>query len=337
VAEERKLVMTISTKSDLIKYPIVIKNLNKAYKDKVAVVDLCLALQNRECFGLLGPNGAGKTTTISILTGLYMPTKGSARVGGYDISTSMDKIHQIMGVCPQFDTLWETLTANETLLFYARLKGANRNSEKDEVMQYLKQVGLEQAADLQVHELSGGMKRRLSVAVALVGNPRVIFLDEPTTGLDPDSRRSLWDVLLEVKKDKCIILTTHSMEEADVLCTRIGIMSHGILKCIGSNVRLKNKFGEGYTLKLNFDQENEEGITSYVKQILPTSHLAETFPGNFTFSVPTADLKMSYIISTLLAEREKRGIKDWGLSQTTLEDVFLNIVKHDEGANNGPK
>jgi len=258
-----------------------------------------------------------------------MPTKGRAWVGGYDIETDMDRVHQIMGVCPQFDTLWDTLTPFETLLFYSRLKGATKKGEVDEAMGYLNQVGLTAAKNLLVKELSGGMKRRLSVAVALVGNPRVIFLDEPTTGLDPDSRRSLWDVLLEIKKDKCIILTTHSMEEADILCNQIGIMSHGTLKCIGNNIRLKNKFGEGYSLKINFEPENETKIVEYIKSLLPAAELKEDFPGNFTYSIPSSQLVMSNVISSLLADKDI-GIKDWGLSQTTLEDVFLNIVKNDE-------
>jgi len=293
-------------------------------------MDLCLALRKNETFGLLGPNGAGKTTTISILTGLYMPTQGNAWVDGYDIIESMDSVHKIMGVCPQFDTLWDTLTVEETLLFYARLKGADKSGEKEEVQKYLDQVGLGAHAEKKVHALSGGMKRRLSVAVSLVGDPKVIFLDEPTTGLDPESRRSLWDVLIEVKKNKCIILTTHSMEEADILCTRIGIMSHGALKCLGTNVRLKNKFGEGYTLKVNFEQEDEETVVKFVKQIVPNAEIAETFPGNYSFAIPSANLVMSEVISALLADKGAHGIKDWGLSQTTLEDVFLNIVKHDE-------
>jgi len=259
-----------------------------------------------------------------------MPTSGRAWVGGFDIETEMGLVHQIMGVCPQFDTLWDTLTPMETILFYARLKGAPRKTDKEEALLYLKQVGLETAVDLKVSQLSGGMKRRLSVAVSLVGNPRVVFLDEPTTGLDPDSRRALWDVLLEIKKNKCIILTTHSMEEADILCTKIGIMAGGSIQCIGSNVRLKNRFGEGYSLHLNFDLEDYDTVTSYIKSLLPSAIITENFPGHLTFGIPTKDLQMSATLSSLLQDKEKSKIKDWGISQTTLEDVFLNIVKKDE-------
>jgi len=285
----------------------------------------------------LGPNGAGKTTTISMLTGLFMPTTGNAWFAGHSIITEMDTVHTLMGVCPQFDTLWDILTVEETILFYSRLKSVPKELEHSECLKYLKQVDLDTAKDKLVSELSGGMKRRLSIAVALVGNPQVIFLDEPTTGLDPETRRHLWDLLLTFKKGRCIIITTHSMEEADVLCTRIGIMSHGRLKCLGSNVRLKNRFGQGYTLRVNFDIEDEELVTGFIKKILPTSELVESFPGNYSYGIPTKDLIMSELLSTMLEQKEKNKIKDWGISQTTLEDVFLNIVKNDEYTGTTPR
>jgi len=330
VVDERKLVEEMSM-SDIMQYPVVIKNLNKVYNDKVAVVDLCIAVHNNECFGLLGPNGAGKTTTISMCTGLIMCTNGTAYIGGFDISTEIEYLHQLIGVTPQFDTLWDTLTAKETLLFYIRLRG---NYPKDQEIpmatQYLVQVGLASSADVLVKELSGGMKRRLSVAVSLVGNPRVIFLDEPTTGLDPESRRQLWDLLLEVKKDRCIILTTHSMEEADIICNRIGIMSHGALKCIGPNVRLKNKFGEGYMLKISFEDQMEKKIIKLIKKKLPTAELSESFSGSMTFRIPSKDLVMSSLLKMMIKKKDKFSIYDWGITQSSIQDVFLNIIKNDE-------
>jgi len=194
----------------------------------------------------------------------------------------------------------------------------------------LLQVGLEKFADMRVKELSGGMKRRLSVAVSLVGNPQIVFLDEPSTGLDPENRRQLWNVLLHVKQGKCLILTSHSMEEADILCTKIGIMSRGNLRCLGSNVRLKNKFGEGYSLKVNFEPENEESVAGFVKSILPTASVEENFAGNCTYHIPAKGFLMSFLIQEMLEHKESAHIADWGVSQTTLEDVFLNIVRADE-------
>ena len=167
--------------------PIVINNLRKVYPakpgtpEKIAVQCLNLHVERGECFGLLGPNGAGKTTTISILTGLYPPTSGDALVSGYSIKENMDKIHRVMSVCPQFDTVWMQLTCRETLLFYARLKGIPRKEEKSHVTSILQKVGLGQYATRKAKDLSGGMRRRLSIGISLVGNPRVVFLDEPTT------------------------------------------------------------------------------------------------------------------------------------------------------------
>jgi len=241
----------------------------------------------------------------------------------------MDKIHQSLGICPQFDILWDILTTKETLLFYCRIKGVPKNLEHQAAMDCLGQVGLQDAAHKLVSELSGGMKRRLSVAVALVGSPPVIFLDEPTTGLDPDSRRQLWNVLLQIRVGKCMVLTTHSMEEADILCNRIGIMSKGQLKVVGTNVRLKSQYGEGYSLKVNFDPERSEELKEYIQSIAPSSHIVDSLPGNYTYQIPAKDFKMSVILSDLIQNKNKL-IKDWGISQTTLEDVFLNIVKADE-------
>lgn len=138
-----------------------------------------------------------------------------------------------MGVCPQFDVLWADLTVEEHLLFYSRLKGTDPSKEKEVALIAMREVYLERFRNFKVKSLSGGMKRRLSVAISLVGNPKIVYLDEPTTGLDPENRRQLWDILGEQKGKKAMILTTHSMEEADVLCNRIGIVTDGILRCVG--------------------------------------------------------------------------------------------------------
>jgi ABC-type multidrug transport system ATPase subunit len=318
--------------------PVIIVDLRKEYgsrfgsQKKVAVHNLTLSIRKGECFGLLGPNGAGKTTTISMLTGLFPPSSGTAYIGGFDIRTEIDKVHRVMGVCPQFDTLWMDLTCQETLLFYARLKGVASSDENAHVHESLRQVGLEQFGDRLVKDLSGGMRRRLSVAVSLVGNPRIIFLDEPTTGLDPESRRHLWDVLNQVKANRCIILTTHSMEEADVLCTTIGIMSGGMLRCVGPQQQLKQRFGQGYTLKLNFQTGAEDRVQALLHELAPTAKLVESFRNCATFQVPTKDLVVSELFEVMEERRGEAGITDWGINQTSLEDVFLTIVRNDEGA-----
>ena len=310
---------------------MVAANLRKVYDGgKVAVKGTYLAVPEGECFGLLGPNGAGKTTTISMLTGLFSPSKGGAKVGGFDLESELYKVHRIMGVCPQFDCLWDSLTCRETLLFYSRLKGVPSDEEKEHVDKSLLSVGLQEFADRKVKELSGGMKRRVSLAVSLCGKARVIFLDEPTTGLDPVTRRALWDTLLDIKRDKrCIILTTHSMEEADVLCDRIGIMSMGELKCLGTALYLKNKYGTGYAFTVQFAHRHKDRMMQYVSKILPQATVRDDFPGHVVYNLNREDFRISELFREVGDNGKENGIVDWGLTQTSMEDVFLNVAEND--------
>jgi ABC-type multidrug transport system ATPase subunit len=356
-------------------YPLVIKDIKKVYKavggrpPKLAVRCMSLAIRPGEMFGLLGPNGAGKTSLISILTGLYTPDAGNAWVAGYDIKNDITEVHRYMGVCPQFDLLWPDLTVEEHLLFYARIRGVKAENEFKMVANAMEEVYLTKFANFKTRQLSGGMKRRLSVAISLVGDPRIVFLDEPTTGLDPENRRQLWDILTESKRRRAMVLTTHSMEEADVLCTRIGIITDGTLRCVGSKVRLKTLYGGGYHLyinchkdkyfsQLNSKKENVLGseeskdqeyiptdqsistqftpeyyhdkLKQYIKQILPRSTLKSEFNGNFVFLVPLEGLEVSTLFDDLEAKTKDFAISDWGISQSSLEDVFMEIVKTSE-------
>lgn len=165
---------------------MVVENLSKKYPNgKLAVDRLHLMVEDKSIFGLLGPNGAGKTTLLSMITGIFGPTTGNAYVGGYSIKNEIDSVHLEMGVCPQFDILWPSLTVEEHLYFYARLRGVNGRDEEQKVNDTLDEVNLQPQRHSKVTELSGGMKRRLSIGISLVGDPRIVFMDEPTTGLDP--------------------------------------------------------------------------------------------------------------------------------------------------------
>ncbi|KAI8606813.1 P-loop containing nucleoside triphosphate hydrolase protein, partial [Chytriomyces sp. MP71] len=211
----------------------------KGLGPKIAVRDVTFAEERGVIFGLLGPNGAGKTTLINILTGLYESSAGEARLAGFDVKTETASVYNQIGVCPQFDILWEDLTIEEHLYFYARLKGVGRGNEAEAVERSLEQVSLTSLRKRLSKNLSGGEKRRLSIAIALVGDPAVVFLDEPTTGLDPEVRRLIWNIIQGARENKTIILTTHSMEEAEALCQRIGIMAKGSLRCVAQPLRLK--------------------------------------------------------------------------------------------------
>ncbi|MBA0805764.1 hypothetical protein Gohar_005255, partial [Gossypium harknessii] len=267
VNQEREKVEQLLLESTT-SYPIICDNLKKIYpaRDgnpaKIAVRGLSLALPRGECFGMLGPNGAGKTSLINMMIGLTKPTSGTAYLQGLDILTSMDTIYTSMGVCPQHDLLWETLTGREHLLFYGRLKNLKGSALNQAVEDSLKSVNLFHGgvADKHAGKYSGGMKRRLSVAISLIGDPKVVFMDEPSTGLDPASRNSLWSVVKQAKRDRAIILTTHSMEEAEVLCDRLGIFVDGALQCIGNAKELKGRYGGSYIFTITTSSNNEEEV-----------------------------------------------------------------------------
>ncbi|KAJ3074904.1 hypothetical protein HDU98_009873 [Podochytrium sp. JEL0797] len=255
--------------------PLVISHMQKVYPSraglgpKFAVRDVSFAAEMGTVFGLLGPNGAGKTTLISILTGLYPASYGNAMLAGFNIATDGSEICQVMGICPQFDILWDDLTVEEHLYFYARMKGANAINEKEYVNRALKNVSLVSLANRQTKRLSGGEKRRLSIAIALIGDPKVVFLDEPTTGLDPEVRRLIWNIIQHAKEGKTIVLTTHSMEEAEALCHRIGIMAKGTLRCIANSLRLKELYGSGFRVYFNTEAGDMTRACAWVESLLP--------------------------------------------------------------------
>lgn len=238
VRESRKFVKSIKIE-DYENYPLIVKEIRKVYDaygnrpPNTANKNISLCVKKGEMFGLLGPNGAGKTTLISQMTGMFKSTSGNAWIAGYDIKSQLEQIQLQIGLCPQFDIHWPEMTVEEHLLFYARLKGIKPKYENKLVARAMREVKLEKQKEVQSRNLSLGMRRRLSIAISLVAEPKIVFLDEPTTGLDPETRREVWNILTECKKRHSIVLTTHSMEEADVLCQRIAIINLGIMRCIG--------------------------------------------------------------------------------------------------------
>ncbi len=339
VMQEAERVSRMVNNPDEEVQPIVIDHMRKSYGAKVAVDDLSFSVGKKKCFGLLGPNGAGKTTLISVLCGLLPPTSGTALINGYDIRYDMPQVHQSMGLCPQHDIVWGDLTVEEHLLFYARIKGVSRRDEKEVVKSALESVGLNDLTDnSKSSQLSGGMRKRLAIAISLVANPSIVLLDEPTTGLDPTSRRQIWDILSRTKEKHSLILTTHSLEEADVLSDSIGIMSKGQLKCIGTSMHLKNKFGSGYRLSVNYATKDEEQVEGYIREITGNRCVINSrFAGNLVFDLPKsmfAESSISNFMTKLEDGKQQVGINDWAFAQTTLEDVFMNIIREDEGVEN---
>ena len=227
---------------------VQIQNLVKQYAgaEKRAVDGLSLTMYEDQIMCLLGHNGAGKTTTISVLTGLYPPTSGDCVIYGNKITTDLLSARHSMGICPQHNVLFRELTVREHIIFFNLIK--SQSPSKAEIIKAAADVGLADKLDTLSGALSGGMKRKLSVAVALCGDPKFLLLDEPTSGMDPYSRRATWELLRKRKKGRVTLLTTHFMDEADILSDRIAVMQTGQLQCVGSSTFLKKRFGVGYNL-----------------------------------------------------------------------------------------
>jgi len=222
---------------------IAVEGLTKDYGEVRAVDGLTLSISEAEVFGLLGPNGSGKTTTINCLTGILKPTSGTIRVGGFDVRTQGREARQIMGVSPQETAVYQHLTGKENVELFGKLYSVRKGALGPRVDYVLEKVGLMEESGRRVGKYSGGMKRRVSIAMAVVTDPKIVLLDEPTVGMDPQARRSVWDFMMELRdKGKTIVLTTHYMEEADELCDEVGIIDHGRLIALGSPTDLKEKY-----------------------------------------------------------------------------------------------
>jgi ABC-2 type transport system ATP-binding protein len=221
---------------------ITVENLVKKFEDVTAVAGISLQVKKGELFGLLGPNGAGKTTTINILCGLTKPTSCTAKVGGFDVQKETAKVKPLLGVCPQETAIYPYLTGAENVELFGNLHDMEKNNLKTRRAMLLEKMGLTGDAKRRAEKYSGGMKRRLSLILALIHDPQIAFLDEPTVAMDPQSRHAVWDFIKELKKeDKTFILTTHYMEEAEELCDRVGIIDHGKLIALGTPRELISK------------------------------------------------------------------------------------------------
>ncbi|KAE8879299.1 ABC transporter A family member 1 [Phytophthora fragariae] len=278
VAREAERVRSGGADGDAVK----LLGIRKVYKGKkVAVRNLSFGLPKGECFGYLGINGAGKTTTMKMMTGDVLPTSGSGTLGGFDILGEQLEVRRLIGYCPQFDALFELMSVREHLELFARIKGVSSANLNEVVKTLMHQMNLDDFENKLAGTLSGGNKRKLSVAIALIGSPSIVFLDEPSTGMDPVSRRFMWNVIAAIstqRKESTIILTTHSMEECEALCTRVGIMVGGRLRCLGSVQHLKNRFGDGLMVELKLMGTPTHDIDARVAAVFGGSASTTTFP-----------------------------------------------------------
>ncbi|KAG0616755.1 hypothetical protein M758_5G140000 [Ceratodon purpureus] len=313
---------------------IQIQGLRKVYSDgKVAVSGLTLNFLEDHITALLGHNGAGKSTTISMLTGLIQPSSGDAKIWGRSILSSMNEVRRTIGLCPQQNVLFSYLTVKEHLELYAAVKGVPKHSLPLAVDDMVMSLGLKDKIETRAENLSGGMQRKLQVGMAMIGGSRVVFLDEPTCGLDPQSRRSVWELLRNFKCGRAIVLTTHYMDEADILCDRIAIMSDGQLQCCGSSLFLKSRYGVGYNLSMTRSNPscNDSAVTELVKRHVPQAIPLSSAGGEMSFQLQSTN-KAAF--AQLFQELEKNldvlHIGSYGVSMTTLEEVFLRLADKDQ-------
>ncbi|KRW98660.1 P-loop containing nucleoside triphosphate hydrolase [Pseudocohnilembus persalinus] len=272
---------------------IRISNLCKYYKSgifkkkvKKAVNNVFLHIEPNETVAFLGHNGAGKTTLINVLTGMLELDDGEVIINGKDLKYDLEEIRKEVGICPQFDILWDELTAKEHIELFCQIKGVtDKNKIKDIIQNQLKAVNLSHVTNAQTRTYSGGMKRRLSFVISFIGDPKIVFLDEPTTAMDPKSKREVWEQINILKKNKSILLTSHSMDEVDLLSDRIVVISEGQIKCVGTSLYLKNMHGGGFRLDIQCSQQNQQKLVKLMKKTYPDSSLVDTAGGSLIFKI----------------------------------------------------
>uniref|UniRef100_A0A8D1IC50 ABC transporter domain-containing protein n=1 Tax=Sus scrofa TaxID=9823 RepID=A0A8D1IC50_PIG len=323
---------------ELLNSAVLIKELTKVYfKYPVifAVKNISLAIQKGECFGLLGFNGAGKTTTFKLLTGDEIVTSGKVFIDGFSITENTQKVKSRIGYCPQSDALLEYMTGREIMIMYARLWGISEPQIQQYVDKWLNSLQLEPHADKLISTYSGGNKRQLSTAIALMGKPSVILLDEPTTGMDPVAQRLLWDAVTWARESgKAIVISSHRMEECDAFCTRLAIMVQGKFMCLGNPQHLKSKFGNIYILnikaKIYTHEDKLDDLKFFITMTFPGSVLKHENQGILHYYIPSKDNTWGKVFGILEEAKEQYNLEDYSISQITLEQVFLTFANPTE-------
>jgi ABC-2 type transport system ATP-binding protein len=302
-----------------------VKNLVKKYGDFAAVKGISFDIQKGEIFSLLGPNGAGKTTTISVLSTLYEPTSGDATIDGHSVSKEPMAVRNIIGVVPQELALYDDLNARENLIFWGQMYGLSGKALRVRVAEVLEQIGLADRAKERVKAYSGGMKRRVNIGVGLLHKPRLLFMDEPTVGIDPQSRRAILDSVKDLNKHGMTVLyTTHYMEEAQELSDRVGIIDHGELIALGTQAELTRQVGENDTLILSIDEsQNGEALATAARKIQGVLK-ADVTDHTVAVIAPEAEEIMAPVITA--ANELGIKIRSVDIQEPNLEAVFLHLT-----------
>jgi len=321
-AEKRDIILLDSLVKRVMAPPILsVKNISKRYGRRIAIKNICFDVFRGEVLALLGPNGAGKTTVLRIVSGIARPDNGYVRINGLD---PLDpRARSLMGYCPQEPVVYDDLTGLENMLFYAGLYGLSGSEAKRRCMDLLEFVGLSDYASRLVKTYSGGMRRRLSFAIALIGDPMLLILDEPTTGMDPQARREIWAKILGiVKEGRAVIVATHYMEEAEQLADRVIIMDRGRIIAEGTPEELKTRYGPGAVILLKILDRHVEALDA-LRGIVSEGEILEE-DGEIKIHVDDPDEAVPRIVSRLLQEGIK--LEMLRVIRPTLEDVFLRLT-----------
>ncbi|MDK2826756.1 MAG: type transport system ATP-binding protein [Methanolobus sp.] len=303
-------------------YAIEVENLVRKFGDFTAVDNLSFSIKKGEVFGLLGPNGTGKTTTMSMLSTMLPPSSGKASVNGFDILKDQDNVRKSIGIVFQDQSLDEELTAYENMDFHGRLYRIPKSTRQKKITELLKLVELYDKKDNLVKTYSGGMRRRLEIARGLMHEPQVLFLDEPTLGLDPQTRNHLWDYIDKLNKEKgiSIILTTHYMDEADKLCHRIAIIDKGKIIALDTSENLKNDIGGDVITIISPERDD---LYSAIRS-MPDIKNIELHDSSITIGIQNAEKHVAHIVN--IASANNIEIKSLSINKPTLEDVFLHFT-----------
>lgn len=278
-----------------------------------------------------------------MVVGQMTPSRGKAFVGGYDAVEERRLALSKLGIVPQFDVYYPELTVREHLMLYAAMKGVRQSQQNSWSRSIAASVGLgsEDLFHREARALSGGMRRRLSIAVALLSSPSCLFLDEPTTGLDPEMKRSIWNIIERMRQERCVILTTHAMDEAEALCTRIGIMAQGSLKCIGTQKELRERYGSTYELTFTVPKGTPPKSTRLEKFLRKRGASSAKQISNFgetrVFTMNKSDMELTDLLEVILKGKKKKKAlyTEWGINNTSLDEVFIAITAESEGVQAG--
>ena len=313
---KEKMVMTVI---------LEVNKLVKKYGDFTAVNGINFDIQEAEIFSLLGPNGAGKTTTISVLSTLYTPTSGDAIIGGHSVARNPIAVRKLIGVVPQDLALYDDLTAKENLAFWGQMYDLSGKELQKRIDQVLDQIGLKDHANKRIKTFSGGMKRRVNIGVGLLHQPRMLFMDEPTVGIDPQSRRAILDSVKELNRQGMTVLyTTHYMEEAQELSNRVGIIDHGDLIALGTQAELTRQVGEYESLELKLGEMDAPEPLAIALRTLEGVVRADVIDHSITIITPDAEQVLAPAVS--IANNQNIKIHSVTIQEPNLEAVFLHLT-----------